>query len=87
MFGYRSQASSSAWFHRSMFGSAYGPAVSNDLALIQSTGSPSATCIIRSMRRSRPKFEPAATFAASFVPSASTQQPSKPRSCHALATS
>jgi hypothetical protein len=39
------------------------------------------------IRSSNPTFEPAATLAASFVPKANTQQPSKPWFFHASATS
>jgi hypothetical protein len=42
------------------------------------TGSPCATDIISWMRAIIPTLEPAATFAASLVPSANTQQPRYP---------
>jgi len=61
-----------------MFFSAYGPLLSSDLTFTHRTGWPSITDIIRLIRAARPTFEPTATSAVSFVPSARTQQPRNP---------
>src|SRR6266699_1498002 len=78
MFGYLAQALISARSQRAMLTSAYGPLESRDFTLIQSTGSPRAAFIMRSILVVRPMFEPAATSAVSLVPSAMTQQPRNP---------
>src|SRR3982751_4010779 len=87
MLGYLPQASSRASSQASRLDAEYGPSERIDFTSTQSTGSPAATSIISAMRSSQPVGEPTATLAASLVPRASTQQPSKPRSCHLVATS
>src|SRR5258707_7974692 len=78
MFGYLTHAVTSARSQRSILASAYGPLDSSDLTFTHITGSPPAACIIRLILVARPTFDPAATSAVSFVPSAITQQPLNP---------
>src|SRR5262249_14023465 len=78
MLGYFAHSLTSAWSQRSMLDSAYGPLDSSDLTFTHSTGAPWAAFIIRSTLIVRPIFDPAATSAVSFVPSAITQQPLNP---------
>ena len=85
MFGYLAQAVISARSQRSMFASAYGPLLSRDRTFTHITGWPCAAFIIRAILAARPMFEPAATSAVSFVPSAITQQPRNPLRVIALA--
>src|SRR5579859_1100382 len=86
IFGYFASALTSVLFHACSFVFAQGPADSSVRVLTHSTGWPCATAIIWAMRAIMPTEDPAATLAASFVPSAKTQQPRYPCFRHALAT-
>src|SRR5258708_401653 len=78
MFGWVAQAFSSAAFHFCMFASAYGPEWSREMTFTHMTGSPLVTAIISLILAARLTLDPTAMSAVSLVPSASTQQPSKP---------